>query len=146
MGRVALGLGIGGLGVLAAIKHRDDRYVEGIWRSLEQSGGRGEPFTEEMISDLPDPARRYFLHAIKPGTPLASKLHWRYSGSMRPGKGMPWMSLRARQILVKERGFVWKARASKGPLVLTASDHYLSPLPSIGTGGRRRWCCSDGAT
>jgi hypothetical protein len=43
---------------------------------------------------------------------------------MKPGKGMPWMSLRAEQILVKERGFVWKARVRKGPLIVTAADHY----------------------
>lgn len=125
IGKIALGLGAGALAVLAGIRALDDRYVDGIWRSLERAGDGDEPFTEDMVSGLPDPARRYFLHAILPGTPLASRLHWRYSASMKPGEQMPWMSLRAEQILAKERGFVWRARAWRGPLVLTVTDHYL---------------------
>jgi hypothetical protein len=125
VGRIALGLGAGVLGALTGVKLLDDRHVKGIWHTLEESGGSGGLFTEEMVSALPDPARRYFLHAIHPGTPLASRLHWSYSGSMKPGKEMPWMSLTAEQILTKNRGFVWKARAWKGPLILTAADHYL---------------------
>ena len=125
IGKVLAGLGAGGLAVLAAVKVRDDRHVDEIWRSLEQSGTTGELFTEEMVSGLPDPARRYFLHAIRPGTPLAPRIHFGYHGSMKPGKQMPWMSLTVEQIAAKERGFVWKARARSGALVLTAADHYL---------------------
>lgn len=125
IGKTAFGLSAAAFGVLAGVKMRDDRRVDEIWRTLEEAGKPGEPFDEEMVAGLPDPARRYFLHAIKPGTPLASTLHWRYSAFMKPGKGMPWMALTADQIIVKERGFVWKARAWKGPLVLTVSDRYL---------------------
>lgn len=119
------GLGAGALGVLTATKIRDDRYVDGLWRLLDQAERGDEPFTEERVAGLPDPARRYFLHAIQPGTRLASRLHWRYAGHMKPGPKLPWMALRAEQILVKERGFVWRAWARTGPLVVTASDHYL---------------------
>ena len=123
--RITLGLGVGALAVLAGVRALVERYVDGIWGTLERGGDAGEAFTEDMVSGLPDPARRYFLHAIRPGTPLASRLHWRYSASMKPGEQMPWMSLQAEQILAKERGFVWRARAWKGPLVLTVTDHYL---------------------
>ena len=118
-------LGAGGLAALVAVKVRDDRHVDEVWRSLEQSGTVGELFSEEMVSNLPDPARRYFLHAIRPGTPLSPRVHFGYHGSMKPGRQMPWMSLTVEQIVAKERGFVWKARARSGPLVLTAADHYL---------------------
>jgi len=124
-GKTAVLLGAGGLGILAALKLRDDRYVDGIWRYLEQLPGSAEPFNADMVVALPDPARRFFLHALQPGTRLASKLHWRYSGELKAGKGMPWLSLKAEQIVVIDRGFVWKARANKGPIVLTAADHYL---------------------
>lgn len=123
-GLAAAGLCASALGLLIVNKLRDDDYVSGIRRSLEHARERDGVFTEEMVAGLPEPARRYFLHAIQPGTPLASRLHWRYSGSLRPNERMPWLSLRADQILVKERGFVWRARAWKGPLLLTASDHY----------------------
>lgn len=124
-GKIAIALGIGGLGVLAGIKCGDDRYVNGIWQYLEQQVGGEERFTEEMVEGLPDPARRFFLHSMRPGMIIPSKLHWGYSGELKPGKGMPWLSLEAEQIIVKDKGFVWKARTSKGPFVLTAADHYL---------------------
>lgn len=132
VGKAALALSAGAVGVLAGNKFRDARYVEGIWQSLDQAGSSGELFTEEMVSALPAVARRYFLHAIQPGAPLASRLHWRYTGRMKPGKDLPWMALGAEQLLAKDWGFVWKARAWKGPLILTATDHYLAG------GGRMR--------
>ncbi len=125
IGRTAVVFGAGGLGILAIQKLRDDRYVDGIWRYLEQLPGAGKPFSADMVADLPDPARRFFLHALQPGTHLAFKLHWRYTGELKGGRGMPWMSLKAEQIVVIDRGFVWKAKANKGPLILTAADHYL---------------------
>ncbi|MHB1162437.1 MAG: DUF6544 family protein [Chloroflexota bacterium] len=124
VGKVIVGLGVGALGALAGIKVMDDRRVERIWRSLDEEVAAGEPFAEGMVSDLPDPARRYFLHAIRPGTPLASKIRLGISGSLRTGRDQPWMSLSAEQIVAKGRGFIWKARASSGPMVLTAADHY----------------------
>ena len=126
IGKAVAALGAGGLAVLAAVKVRDDHHVDEIWRALEQSGTAGELFTEQMVTGLPDPARRYFLHAIRPGTLLAPRIHFGYHGSMKPGKQMPWMSLTVEQITAKETGFVWKARARSGPLVLTAADHYLN--------------------
>ncbi len=125
VGKVAIGLGIVGLGVLAGLKVRDEQRVDAVWRQLERSPTSGETFREEMVAGLPDPARRYFLHAIRPGTPLATRMYWGYTGEIRPGKTMPWLSLSAEQIIVKERGFVWKATAGKGPLFLTGADYYL---------------------
>lgn len=124
-GRALAGAVLGTLGGLAAVKVRDDRYVDSIWEILGRAGRSAGQFTEEMVADLPDPARRYFLHAIQPGAPLASTLRWMYSGSIKPSKSMPWMPLQAEQIIVKERGFVWKARVGSGPLFLAGADHYL---------------------
>lgn len=123
--KVATALTAGALTTLAVLKTRDDRYVASIWEMLEQEPVDSRVFTEAMIADLPDPARRYFLHAIQPGTPLATRLRWRYDAQLKPGASLPQMPLAAEQILVKERGFVWKARAHLGPLVVTATDHYL---------------------
>ncbi|MGE5620596.1 MAG: DUF6544 family protein [Sphingomonadaceae bacterium] len=125
IGKTALGLGAGTLVVLTGMKVMDDRYVDQIWRSLEQTERVGGVFSEEMVSDLPDAARRYFLHAIRPGAPLATRVEFGYTGEIKPGEQMPWMSLDAHQILVKQRGFVWKARTWKGPLVVTGRDHYF---------------------
>lgn len=125
IGKGAFALALGTAGTLAAVRTADDRYVDGLWRDLEESPVVREPFAEETVSNLPDPAKRYFLHAIKPGTPLASRMHWRWSGQMKPAPNAPWMDLICEQVSVKDRGFVWKAKATRGPLVLSAVDHYL---------------------
>ena len=125
VGKWTFGLTLGAIGVLAASKISDDSYVNEIWQELEDSPGGTGVFSEEMVADLPEPARRYFLHAIKPGTPLATKMHWRWSGRMKPSREAPWMDLTSEQVSVQGRGFAWKARAGRGPLTLTAADHYL---------------------
>jgi len=125
LGKAAATLAAGGLGVLGATKLLDDRHVDTIWRALEDVPGDERLFNEGMVADLPDPARRYFLHAIEPGTRLATRVHFGYSGELKPGEGMPWLALAAEQIVAKERGFVWKATAQKGPLIATAADYYL---------------------
>ncbi len=124
IGKAATILAVGAVGALTMVRVADDRYVDDIRRGLEKQPTSGRTFSEEMVADLPDPAQRYFLHAIKQGTPLATKLYWNWSGQMKPAREMPWMDLTSEQISVKERGFVWKARAGKGPLILTAADHY----------------------
>ena len=62
---IALGL------ILLLIRLRYERIVKQIWRSL-----RVEPnnmvFTSEMVAELDEPVRRYFLRAIAPGTALAT--------------------------------------------------------------------------
>jgi hypothetical protein len=122
----AAGIVAGSVGALTALKVQDNRYVAGVWQELERAPTAGGVFDEAMVADLPDVARRYFLHAIQPGTPLATQLHWHYTAEMKPGANLPWMPLEADQILVKERGFVWKATAQMGPLIVTATDHYLN--------------------
>jgi hypothetical protein len=125
VGRTALGLGAGALGVLAGIKVFDDRRVDSIWQTLEEAEAPGQPFTEDMVAGLPEPARRYFLHAIRPGTPLATRVRFSYTGEIKVNEAMGWMPLSVNQILVKGHGFVWKAKVTKGPMVLTGADHYF---------------------
>jgi hypothetical protein len=77
-----------------------------------------------MVEGLPDPARRYFLHAIRPGSPLAATVYWQWSGEMRPSKQMGWVPLTSEQVSAKDRGYVWRAKARRGLLRLTAVDHF----------------------
>jgi hypothetical protein len=118
-------LASGALATLAVVKARDDKYIYGIWQALAALPGGEGVFAPELVQDLPDPAQRYFLHAIRPGVPLATRLHWRYTGAMKPGKDAPEMALRADQIIVAGRGFVWKTVAQNGALVMTGADHYF---------------------
>jgi hypothetical protein len=93
------------LTALAIIRHRDDGKVSAIWRSLEATSTH-QVFTENMVSDLPAPARRYLLHAIRPGTALASSVSIEMRGTMRLKPEQEWMPMKARQILAPPKGFV----------------------------------------
>lgn len=121
---LALGLVLGlMLVVLIVARIYDHRTVRHIWRQLE-TAPRGELFTEEMVAHLPAPVRRYFLHAIRPGTPLASSATLEMTGSFRPKLGAAWLPMRGREILTPPRGFVWKARLGKGIVRLSGGDYY----------------------
>ena len=77
---------------------RDASIVAGIWPS-RQGQPSGEMFAEGMISDLPAPVRRYFLHAIAPGTPLARSVRLEMTGTFRLARGAPWLLMSAQEIL-----------------------------------------------
>jgi Family of unknown function (DUF6544) len=121
------------LTALVIIRRRDDKRVEGVWQSLEAPSTH-QFFTEDMVSDLPAPARRYLLHAIRPGTPLASSVSLEMSGTMRLKPGQEWAPMKARQILTPPKGFVWRAEVGDGLMRFSGGDHYAN-----GRGGVRFW-------
>src|SRR5690348_42041 len=75
VGKGALLLAGGALGALAVLRVAGDRAVDRVRQDLERTPASGRVFAEAMVADLPDPARRYFRHAVRPGTPLASQVH-----------------------------------------------------------------------
>ena len=117
--------------LLAAYGLIGQRAVAATWRSLSQPPS-GEAFTLDMVTDLPEPARRYFLHAIQPGTLLARAVELEMQGKIRPSAGTGWMPMRANQIIASPGGFIWKASAGAF-LRITGSDQYTSSQ------GRMRW-------
>src|SRR5437763_1403040 len=124
-GKVALALAAGALGTLMALRVAGDRAVDRVWRDLERTPASGRVFSPAMVAGLPDPARRYFLHAIQPGTPLAAQVRLAQTGSLRIGE--QWAPFSAEQVLVgggAEPGFAWKVRSRLGGLPLMGSDHY----------------------
>ena len=68
--------------ILLLIRLRYERLVKEIWRLLRTQPS-GLVFTEDMVADLDEPVRRYFLHAIAPGTPLVTYAELEMSGSFR---------------------------------------------------------------
>ncbi|MBK9178603.1 MAG: hypothetical protein IPM45_03325 [Acidimicrobiales bacterium] len=83
---------------------------------LRAVAARGS-FEPTGLADLPEPARRYLLHALAPGTPLAGGAELRMHGTIKLG---PWVPFRATEVLVPGSGFVWRADAGLllGPLAL----------------------------
>jgi len=87
-----------------------------------------------MLAYLPEPARRYFRHAIAPGTALATTVRLEMTGTMRLGPQAPWLPFEARQILSPHRGFVWRATVGRGLRTFVGGDQYAE-----GRGAVRFW-------
>lgn len=81
-------------------------------------------FTLDIITDLPEPAQRYFRFAIAEGTPLLPVVDLRMKGLFSLGdKDNPnYMNMQAQQVLAAPEGFVWKMRARSGLLGVSGSD------------------------
>ncbi|MEA5625020.1 DUF6920 family protein [Nostoc sp. UHCC 0251] len=109
---------------LVFIRVMNEQEVDRIWRSLESSP-TSDRFTEDMIAELPAPVQRYFLYSIAPGTPLASSVSLKMSGSFRMAQDKPWIPMQATEIL-STKGFVWKARIGSGLFQMIGSDRYTN--------------------
>jgi hypothetical protein len=81
-------------------------------------------FDPAAIENLPEIARRYFRHAIAPGTPLYSTAEVRMQGIFLLGDKDKTQTyhMTARQILRPPDQFVWIPQLRSGPLVITGSD------------------------
>lgn len=106
---------------LAALDRRADRAE---WVRLAALQPADPPtFAPGMVEGLPDPARRYFTFAIRPGTPLHRVAELEMRGAFGLGaKDRPgYRAMAARQILAAPDGFVWAMRA-RGGLPVAGSD------------------------
>lgn len=95
--------------------------VREIWQRLARSGEHRDVFDPEMTDRLPEPAQRWLIHAIRPGTPMARAVVLEMHGRIRIGR---WRPFRAVQVQAPPEGFVWAARASVGPIPITGFDRY----------------------
>jgi hypothetical protein len=99
------------------------RRVRREWEALTAPGGLPETFDVARVGDLPEPARRWLVHAIAPGTPLWRSVVLTMRGEIRLGT---WRPFTARQVLAPPRGFVWAATARLFGLPVTGFDRYSS--------------------
>lgn len=118
---------------LRAARARHEREADRIWAELELRGG-AETFDPASVDGLPEPARRYLLHAIAPGTPLARSVRLRMTGEMRMSPGAETIPMRAEQILAPPHGLVWRAEVGTGLQRFSGFDRYAR-----GTGEMRWW-------
>ena len=98
-----------------------------------------------MVADLPEPAQRYFRHAIRPGTSLLRVAEIEMRGQFGLGsRDKPaYQPMAARQILAAPHGFVWAMRTLRG-MPLSGSDtgrwtrfRLLGLIPVARMGGTR---------
>lgn len=109
--------------LLLSIRLKQDRSVKQIWRSLKIPGTK-LVFTKDMVADLDEPVRRYFLHAIALGTPLASYVELTMQGSFQLKPDAQWLPMRASQIISTVPGFIWQAKVGKGLMNFSGADYY----------------------
>lgn len=109
---------------LAILLVLDRRAERAEWNRLEAlQPDAPVPFAEEMVAELPEPARRYFAYTIRPETPLLPVAIITMTGQFSLGtRDDPrYQPMEARQILAAPEGFVWAMR-TRGGLPLSGSD------------------------
>jgi len=108
-----------------ALRRLVRRDVEALL--AQSSAGRPAVVTGEMLSDLPEPVRRYLARTGVVGQPIPSLVRLRQQGRMRLDRGQPWIPVTAEQhYCVDPPGFVWAGTMRLGPVRLArARDMYL---------------------
>ena len=102
--------------------------AERAWADIAARSDPGERFDPEMISGLPDVARRYFTHAIAPGTRLTRTVELEMRGTFLLGDraGYRTFDMSARQILRAPVEFVWMPSMRAGVMWISGSDGLLA--------------------
>ncbi len=103
-----------GLAALAVLDRRADRTEWDRLGALQPVDP--QTFDPGMVADLPEPARRYFTYAIRPGTPLFPVVEIEMTGRFGLGtrEDPRYQPMRARQVLAAPEGFVWAMRTTGG--------------------------------
>lgn len=89
---------------------------------LETGDSSQRRFEPGQVSDFPDAARRYFEHAILPGTPLARSVRLQMHGEI---KLEDWISFKAEQVIHFQRGMIWQAKARMYGLAIRGFDRIV---------------------
>jgi hypothetical protein len=81
-------------------------------------------FDPAEVEHLPEIARRYFLHAIAPGTPIYSAVQLEMEGTFLLGDKDRFQTyaMSARQALKPPQQFAWLPRLRSGMMTITGSD------------------------
>ena len=126
-----LALLIGSLTTAVAVV--GSRRFAGLVRADIESliAGAGLPrdgvVTEEMLGELPEPARRYLRYAGVVGRPFVGTVRLTQIGQIQVAAGQPWFPLHAEQhFSIQPPGFVWQAVVPAEALpLLRAKDSFL---------------------
>ncbi|SEG22983.1 hypothetical protein SAMN05421751_1189 [Jhaorihella thermophila] len=108
-----------------------------LWRQSDRRADRAEMdrlivsqpsdppvFSDDMVANLPEPARRFFTFAIAEGTPLYTIALIEMQGRFGMGdKADPgYMPMRATQVLAAPEGFVWAMSGGLRTMRMSGSD------------------------
>jgi hypothetical protein len=123
---------------------RDMVLAEAVWRQIAGGEAGSGVYDPAMVADLPEPARRYFAHAIAPGTPIRLRAVIAMEGEFLLGTGPKARSLpmKAREVIAPPQGFVWMPRIGRFPSCCAGRTAISAARPGCGSGWRGcfRWC------
>jgi hypothetical protein len=126
--QLALGAALLGSGaaLLGHVRYRAamaeaERAFAAIARPSQPTIGRFDP---AEVAHLPEVARRYFGHAIAPGTPLYTVALLEMEGIFLLGRreNHQTYAMKAREVIRAPDQFVWLPRLSSGPVTVSGSD------------------------
>jgi hypothetical protein len=100
------------------------KSINQIWQSLENIKIEKQIFTPNLIAKLPTPVQRYFLHAITPGTALATGVKLKMTGYFQPSPNQK-LTMQAQEILSRQ-GFVWQAIMGNKLFNIKGADYYYN--------------------
>ncbi|WP_200883038.1 DUF6544 family protein [Massilia sp. BSC265] len=115
--------------LMLAWRMSEARTMASAWKQLQgPASASTELFSRQMVKDLPDAARRYFLFTIAEGTALRQVSEIRMSGEICLGsKADPaCRPMQASQILASPHGFIWSVEAGTGIMHIVGSDGMLA--------------------
>jgi hypothetical protein len=101
--------------------------LEELWHSAPPAAAAFDP---GGLSTRPPIVREYLAHAIAAGTPLASAVRLRMHGTIRLKR---WRKFRAEQVIVRERGTIWRARMRLCAFTIRGEDRF------VGGEGEMNW-------
>jgi hypothetical protein len=116
---------IAGVTGLRLWRWADNRAEHATWARLARMPvTRPALFDPGLVSDLPEPAQRYFRYVIAPGARLSTVSEIDMVGELSLGtKGNPgYRRMRARQMLCPYSGLVWRVEIGRGRMRVVGSD------------------------
>ena len=122
-----LGIGalVAGAGTLTTLQLRRNRHLRAL-AELERDlarPGDDVAFEPDSVSGLPEPARRYLLHAIAPGTRIARAVELQMRGRILLKRGAEPATFSADEVIARD-GYVWRARVRKGAMRMSGFDRF----------------------
>jgi hypothetical protein len=99
--------------------------AEDAWTQIASLAPQSDAvYSPAMVAELPEIARRYFNHAIAPGTPIKNIVELQMAGTFLLGDKNNYQtySMEARQILHPPSEFVWMPRMRSGAMSISGSD------------------------
>ena len=125
---LVMAMGIGMATALVASRNSGSEARDAFAQLAGAAVAPNARFDLPMLNGLPEIARRYFIHAIAPGTPLRTTVRLRMTGEFLLGDARKFQTyaMNADQMLSPPDQFVWMPTMRSGIIDISGSDALVS--------------------